>query len=325
MSNYRIKIIDNFLNKIRAEDGLSNNTLLSYRRDLQILQNFLLTKNIQIEKSSKQDLQDYFRSDDTQKYSNASLQRKISCYKNFYQFLENEGLITINPAIEIKAPRSGRKIPKFLPESDVKKILDSLLADQSEFGIKLSCMLEIMYSAGLRVSELVNLPIGAIKYRDNEIDDFLIIKGKGNKERIAPLNETSKYILKKYLVMRKNVGLDYSRWLFVGNFRAKKTNKIHRHNPASINFIDKPLSRQRFNKMLKELAIKVNIDPSRIHPHVFRHSFATHLLNRGADLRVLQELLGHSDISTTEIYTSVMHSKLSEAVLKNHPLAKIKT
>jgi integrase/recombinase XerD len=225
--------------------------------------------------------------------------------------------------MEIKSPKRSKNIPKFLTENEIKILLDLLLKDSSEFGIKLSCMLEILYSAGLRVSELVNLEVASIKFIDNKIDDYLIIKGKGRKERIAPLNNTAKIMLKRYLLLRKQVGLDYSKFLFVGNFRScKSPNKILKHNQAIYNFVDKPLSRQRFNKMLKELAVKANIDPSRIHPHVFRHSFATHFLNRGVDLRVLQELLGHADISTTEIYTSVLQNKINEAIFNHHPLSK---
>jgi len=318
------KYIDIFLNKIRSEDGLAKNTLLSYGKDLQKLEIFLSNNNIKIEFASKQNIQDYLRSEEVQSFTTSSLQRKISCFRNFYNFLVNENFIKNNPIDEIKSPKKFKKIPKFLTENEVKTLLDLLLKDNSEFGIKLSCMLEIMYSAGLRVSELVNLEVSSLKFIDNKIDDYLIIKGKGQKERIAPLNDTAKIMLKRYLILRKQVGLDYSKWLFVGNFRScKSPNKIIKHNPAIYNFSDKPLSRQRFNKMLKELAIKANIDPARVHPHVFRHSFATHFLNRGVDLRVLQELLGHADISTTEIYTSVLQNKINEAIFNHHPLSKI--
>jgi integrase/recombinase XerD len=319
-----LKIITNFLNKIRSEDGLAKNTISSYKIDLEKLAIFLSAKNIELEFAKKENIQDYLRTPELQSYSASSLQRKISCFRNFYNFLENDNLINNNPLDEIKSPKTVKNLPKFLTESEIKTLLDLLLQDTSEFGIKLSCMLEIMYSAGLRVSELVNLPVSAIKFVDNKIADYLIIKGKGNKERIAPLNETAKTMLVRFLLLRKQVGLDYSKWLFVGNFRScKLPKKILKHNPATINFADKPLSRQRFNKMLKELAIKANIDPSRVHPHVFRHSFATHFLNRGVDLRILQELLGHADISTTEIYTSVLQNKINEAIYKHHPLSKI--
>ena len=285
--------INNFLQKIRAEDGLSKNTILSYGKDLEILEIFLKSIEISFENCSKEILKKYFNEDVQQNLKNSSVSRKISCFKHFFNFLEQENIIKKNPVLEIHGPKRHKILPKFLSENEVTKMLDILLQDESEFGIKLSCMLEILYSAGLRVSELVNLPISAVQFKNSQIDDFLIVKGKGNKERIATLNETSKIILAKYLILRKKVGLESSKWLFVGNFRSsKKPNQIKIHAVNFKDFIDKPLSRQRFNKMLKELAIKAKIEPSRVHPHVFRHSFATHLLNNGADLRVLQELLG---------------------------------
>ena len=315
--------INNFLQKIRAEDGLSKNTILSYGKDLEMLEIFLKNIEISFENCSKEILKKYFNEDAKQNLTNSSVSRKISCFKHFFNFLEQENIIKKNPVLEIHGPKRHKILPKFLSENEVTKMLDILLQDESEFGIKLSCMLEILYSAGLRVSELVNLPISAVQFKNSQIDDFLIVKGKGNKERIATLNETSKIILAKYLILRKKVGLDSSKWLFVGNFRSsKKPNQIKIHAVNFKDFIDKPLSRQRFNKMLKELAIKAKIEPSRVHPHVFRHSFATHLLNNGADLRVLQELLGHSDISTTEIYTHISENKLRDAVLNHHPLSK---
>ena len=315
--------INNFLQKIRAEDGLSKNTILSYGKDLEMLEIFLKNIEISFENCSKEILKKYFNEDAQQNLKNSSVSRKISCFKHFFNFLEQENIIKKNPVLEIHGPKRHKILPKFLSENEVTKMLDILLQDESEFGIKLSCMLEILYSAGLRVSELVNLPISAVQFKNSQIDDFLIVKGKGNKERIATLNETSKIILAKYLILRKKVGLDSSKWLFVGNFRSsKKPNQIKIHAVNFKDFIDKPLSRQRFNKMLKELAIKAKIEPSRVHPHVFRHSFATHLLNNGADLRVLQELLGHSDISTTEIYTHISENKLRDAVLNHHPLSK---
>ncbi len=315
--------INNFLQKIRAEDGLSKNTILSYGKDLEMLEIFLKNIEISFENCSKEILKKYFNEDAQQNLKNSSVSRKISCFKHFFNFLEQENIIKKNPVLEIHGPKRHKILPKFLSENEVTKMLDILLQDESEFGIKLSCMLEILYSAGLRVSELVNLPTSAVQFKNSQIDDFLIVKGKGNKERIATLNETSKIILAKYLILRKKVGLESSKWLFVGNFRSsKKPNQIKIHAVNFKDFIDKPLSRQRFNKMLKELAIKAKIEPSRVHPHVFRHSFATHLLNNGADLRVLQELLGHSDISTTEIYTHISENKLRDAVLNHHPLSK---
>jgi len=316
--------IQKFLNKIRAENGLAKNTIMAYGKDLSLLESYFNNIKIDLPYATQIDIQNYLYSSEIQALENTSLMRKISCFRHFYQFLEDENLIANSPMLEIKSPKQIKKIPKFLTEDEVNKMLNILANDKSELGIKLSCMLELLYSAGLRVSELVNLPYSALKFTNHDIEDFIIIMGKGNKERIAPLNNSAKKILHEYLLTRKNAGLDASKWLFPGHHRAyKKIRNQASNNHNVLKYLDKPISRQRFHKMLKELALIANIDPSRVHPHIFRHSFATHLLNRGADLRVLQELLGHSDISTTEIYTSVMENKLHEAVLKKHPLSKL--
>lgn len=317
-------LIIKFLHKIRAEDGLAKNTIISYSKDLELLEIYFKEINIKLIAVTKNDIQEYLYQPHIQSMENSSLMRKISCFKHFFSFLEDENIIETNPLEEIKSPKQIKKIPQFLSEDEVNKMLDILIRDKSEFGIKLCCMLEIMYSAGLRVSELVNMPFSAIKLINNQIDDFIIIKGKGDKERIAPLNNSAKNALQEYIKMRKAIGLEGSKWLFTGNYRAQKKVKENKFYPRKLlNLKDKPITRQRFHFMLKELAIMANIDPSRVHAHTFRHSFATHLLNRGADLRILQELLGHSDISTTEIYTSVMENKLRDAVLNKHPLNKI--
>lgn len=313
----------NFLHKIRVENGLSKNTIYAYKNDLTLFENYCSKNSLNFIECKSCDLQNYLSSNQEFFLKPASIHRKISAFKSFYSFLETENIISQNPAFDLTIPKRERKIPKFLNEDEINRMLDIILQDKSEFGLKLSCMLEVMYSAGLRVSELVSLPISSINFDGDSIAEYIIVKGKGNKERIAPLNETAKIILKKFLIKRKEVGLSFSKWLFVGNFRAsRRVNKISSHNPAIVNFEDKPISRQRFHRMLKELAIKAKIDPTRVHPHIFRHSFATHLLNKGADLRMIQELLGHSDISTTEIYTTVQENKLKQAVLQHHPLAK---
>ena len=188
-------------------------------------------------------------------------------------------------------------------------------------------MLEIIYAAGLRVTELVSLPISAIQESGDEniLKNYLIVKGKGSKERLAPLNKSALKMLLEYLQWRKKMGHEKSKWLFVGTSRASKKslskNSIDKENGEDVAAYSH-ITRQRFHQMLKELAVKAKVDPARVHPHVIRHSFATHLLNNGVDLRLLQELLGHSNISTTEIYTHIMDSKLQELVFKHHPLAK---
>ena len=323
-------LISNFLEKIRAEDGLALNTILSYGKDLELIDKFLISKNISFENATAEDIKDYFYELYKDNLRSASIARKISCLKNFYKFLESENIVKSSPTLLLQTPKKELKLPKFLSEEEVFKLLDFINRDKSEFGIKLSCMLEILYSAGLRVTELVSLPISAIQEIDGvdgkkTLRNYLIVKGKGSKERIAALNKSAIKMLIEYLDFRKKMGQEKSKWLFVGSVRSsKKKNRegdeeqLQDREMASHSHI----TRQRFHQMLKELALKANIDPDRVHPHVIRHSFATHLLNNGVDLRILQELLGHSDISTTEIYTHILDSKLRDLVLNHHPLSK---
>lgn len=319
--------IENFLNKLRVEDGLSLNTSLSYRKDLELFLSFLLPKNIEIETADTDIIKEYLYELNQKKLKPASVARKISCLKSFYNFLRDENFIKFNPAIGLEAPKREHKIPKFLSEEEMLKMLNEINSDKSEFGIKLSCMLEVMYAAGLRVSELVSLPMEAIYDSDEAFKTHLMVKGKGNKERIAPLSKAAVAKLFQYIALRKIFGYGNSKWLFVGKIKASKKEGEADFKKADSNLkqaalSDTHITRQRFHQMLKELAVRVGIDPKKVHPHVIRHSFATHLLNSGVDLRVLQELLGHSDIATTEIYTHILNSKLVDLVFKNHPLSK---
>jgi integrase/recombinase XerD len=317
-------LIANFLDKIYSEDGLSNNTIISYRKDLELLLNFLQEDKITFKNLDEKDLRNYLLKIHQENVKAATHARKISVFKNFFKFLVAEKIIDNNPTLHLHSPKPDIKLPKFLSEKEVFALLDFINRDKSEFGVKLSCMLEILYSAGLRVSELVSIPMSAIGETVDEknnltLKNYLLINGKGNKERIAPLNKSAIRKLIEYLKVRKENGLEKSKWLFVGTVRSsKKQDKIRTNNAVETY---SHITRQRLHQMLKELAIKVKIDPSRVHPHVIRHSFATHLLNSGVDLRILQELLGHSDISTTEIYTHIMENKLHDLVLNHHPLA----
>ncbi|MBL6665322.1 MAG: tyrosine recombinase [Rickettsiales bacterium] len=325
-----MKEIESFLNKIRVEDGLSYNTILSYGRDLKGFEGFLGIAKIGVLDVSKGDLFQYLTYLHNQDLTAASVARKVSALKRFYLFLESEGLVSKNPALDLELPKLGKKLPKSLSSKEIIKMLNYVRKDLSEFGVKLTCMLEILYASGLRVSELVSLKISDIgeveKAGKKNIRNYLIVKGKGGKERIAPLNDSAIKALGKYLELRYNLGLGDSGWLFPGVIRAKKDKDIRvnvgNRKKQVILSANKHLTRQRFNQMLKELAIKVNIDPEKVYPHVIRHSFATHLLNNGVDLRILQELLGHSDISTTEIYTYVEDLKLKDLVFGAHPLGK---
>lgn len=328
-------LIENFLEKIRAEDGLSANTVLSYGKDLELVNKFLIEQDLSFQKATIGDIKDYFYQLYQENLRSASIARKVSCLKNFYKFLENEKIVSSNPAIRLETPKKDVKLPKFLSEEEVFKLLDFISQDESEFGIKLSCMFEILYSAGLRVTELVSLPISAIQEITDEngertLRNHLIVTGKGGKERIAALNKSAIRVLLKYLDFRKKMGQEESKWLFVGSVRSSKVKNRQDSSEEKIKNSKKDaqiskykhITRQRFHQMLKELAQRAGVDVNKIHPHVIRHSFATHLLNSGVDLRILQELLGHSDISTTEIYTHILDSKLKDLVFSHHPLSK---
>ena len=316
------ELLINFIQKIKAEDGLAVNTVISYQKDLELFCKFLEQNNLTIFDVDINIIRQYLLKLDQTNLKSSSLLRKISTLKNFFKFLYQENIIKENPAVEIESPKKTRQLPKYLTQEEMFKMLDEVNKDKTEFGLKLATMLEILYSCGLRVSELVSLPISALSFDNNQIRNYLIVKGKGGKERMVVLNKASIKILEEYLLLRKKIVNNDCYWLFPGNNRSSKIVDSTNLN-KKIKAIKTHLTRQRFHGMLKELAIKVGLDQNRVHPHVIRHSFATHLLNNGIDLRMLQELLGHSDISTTEIYTHILNSKLKEVIEKNHPLASI--
>jgi len=322
-TNNQHNLIKSFSDILIAENGLSKNTISSYQNDLKLFLGFLLTKNYRFENANETVLKSYIEELYRQGIKPSSLNRKISTLKSFFKFLVAENINKKNPTLNIDHAKNNPKLPKYLSEKEVFLMLDGVVKDNSHFGIRLSAMLEILYASGLRVSELVSLPISAIgKNLENgkiTFKNYLIVNGKGNKERIAPLNKTSLKILDKYLKAREDMGHGNSKWLFCGKIRINKDKNLL--SKATKRVVDEHITRQRFNQMLKELAVQVGVDENKVSPHIIRHSFASHLLSQGVDLRVLQELLGHSDISTTQIYTHIMDSKLKDLVFKHHPLA----
>jgi integrase/recombinase XerD len=316
-----MEYLNKFLDMIKAERGLAKNTLISYKNDLE----YFIKNTKNPIKITALDIKNHLRQLYSDGISENSLSRKISSIKQFFNFLQLEEIIKENPALLIEHPKHSKKIPKYLTEKEVDTLLKNAKRNKTPSGIRFYCMLELLYATGLRVSELVSIPISAIqkKYKKDgffNIDNFLIIKGKGNKERLVVINKTAKNILKDYLDLRTSLlGEKHSKWLFtiMVKFPTKK------NYPDKLKYKkDNHISRQVFALILKELALKSNIDEEKVSPHIIRHSFATHLLNNGADLRVLQELLGHSDISTTQIYTHILDSKLKNIVNTLHPLAK---
>lgn len=300
--------IEAFLEMMSAERGAAGNTLASYQRDLDDLRAVLTTRRIKLLDATSDDLRFYLSCLGKKGFAASSQSRKLSAMRQFYKFLYSEGFRRDDPTSILDSPRRVRALPKTMSEDDVTRLLEraALEANKAASGeyspLRMLALLELLYATGMRVSELVSLPA---KVLDQE-GRFLIIRGKGNKERLVPLSRSAVEALARYGQARQTALDDKdSPWLFP--------------SPGRDGF----LSRQVFARDLKSLAARAGLKATAISPHVMRHAFASHLLQNGADLRVVQELLGHSDISTTQIYTHVLDERLRELVQTHHPLAKL--
>jgi integrase/recombinase XerD len=289
---------------LAAERGAAPLTLAAYQNDLSSLAGFLAPGGVALEAPDRERLHAYLASPDTARLSPRTLARRISAMRQFYKFLLLEGVRQDDPTAELDTPRLGRPLPKILSETEISSLIEGAQSWSGNEGIRLGCILELLYATGLRVSELVTLPLAAAR-RDPR---FLVISGKGGKERVVPLSEPGRAALRKYLECREDFLPDsrQSRWLFPSRGRAGH------------------LTRQRTGQLLKELAVKAGLDPDRLSPHVLRHAFASHLLDHGADLRSVQQMLGHADIATTQIYTHVEIGRLRTLMETAHPLARRK-
>jgi integrase/recombinase XerD len=236
--------------------------------------------------------------------SPATASRRRAAVRQFYRFAVQEGWRADDPVRRVEAPRRGRPLPKLLSRDEVSRLIAAAGEKDGAAGLRLACLVELLYASGLRVSELTTLPLAAV-VRDPA---FVMVKGKGGKTRLAPLNTAAREAVKAYLAVRSGFvtpGLKESPWLFPSPRGAEGR-----------------LTPRRLAQLLDEAAADAGIDPARVSPHVLRHAFATHLLEGGADLRVVQTLLGHADIATTQIYTHVVETRLRETVLRAHPLSK---
>ena len=289
---------------LAAERGAAPLTLAAYKNDLLSLAGFLAADRATLEQADRASLHVYLSSPATARLAPRTLARRISAMRQFYKFLLLEGVRQDDPTAELDTPRLGRPLPKILSESEIKAVIDAAQGWPGQEGIRLSCMVELLYATGLRISELVTLPLAAARRHPR----FLVVSGKGGKERVVPLSEPGRAALHRYLECREEFLSDTrpSRWLFPSRARAGH------------------LTRQRAGQLFKELAIKAGLDPDRLSPHVLRHAFASHLLDHGADLRSVQEMLGHADIATTQIYTHVETERLRKLVESAHPLARRK-
>ena len=296
--------ISNFIEMIVIERGLAKNTATSYKNDLDQLNEFCKKKSLNIVKLDEKKLEDYLSKFINQGFEKTSLARKISTYTQFFDFLIEEKLIANNPIKNIKQPKLDSKLPFIISVEDIQNLINNSKQDKSKFGIRLNCMIEIMYASGIRVSELVTMTLASL-YQDK---NFIIISGKGNKERLIPISKDTQDTINNYLKIRKfffNKNKEV-KWLF-----PSKQSKVGH------------ITRQHFSQLLSLLSDKAGLKIKKISPHKLRHAFASHLLANGADLRSLQQMLGHEDISTTQIYTHILDKRLKQIVKDKHPLSKV--
>ena len=293
-------IIERFLDALWMEHGLSQNTLSAYKNDLSNLALWLFQNNSNLQQASQLNLQAFLAYRFEQGSKNRSAARLLSSMRRFYGWLLRERKIQVDPVALIEAPKPEQSLPKTLTEQQIEDLLNAPDLN-TELGIRDKAMLETIYATGLRVSELIGLVFSQVS-----LDPGVVrVMGKGGKERLVPLGEEAIECLQVYVKQAR------------GDLMAQ-------HPPCNALFVTrrgKAMSRQAFWYLLKRYAVLANINEEMLSPHTLRHAFATHLLNHGADLRVVQMLLGHSDISTTQIYTHVANQRLQEIYQKHHPRA----
>src|SRR5262249_16306903 len=303
-------LIELFLDMVAAERGGAKNTLPAYGRDLTDFAAELGRRGRTVADASTEDLRTHLGSLRKRGFAPTSVARRLSAIRQLYRFLYAEGRRDDDPSALIEAPKRGPTLPKVLSLTQVAQLLATARANIAKpeqpklerlRAARLACLLEVLYATGLRVSELVSLPVSAAERTAR----MLTVRGKGDKERLVPLNDAAKTAMRDYLTLMAEAGRhQQTKWLFPSFGEAGH------------------LTRQHFARELKELAAAAGLRPTQVSPHVLRHAFASHLLHNGADLRVVQTLLGHSDISTTQIYTHVLEERLKSLVRDLHPLGQ---
>ncbi|HEY8267076.1 MAG TPA: site-specific tyrosine recombinase XerD [Xanthobacteraceae bacterium] len=307
-------LIELFLDMIATERGASRNTLDAYRRDLEDYAGFLAGRGRDAGAATTEEIRAYLAELSRRGLANTSVARRLSAVRQLHRFLYAEGKRDSDPAAVLEGLRRGRPLPKVLSIAEVTKLIAGAHAavaakDSSSVEIlraaRLACLLEVLYATGLRVSELIALPAGAARADAETIN----VRGKGNKERLVPLGDAARRAMRVYLDLRaksakgKKGAIGEQRWLFPSFGESGH------------------VTRQHVGRELKALAVSIGTDPSMMSPHVLRHAFASHMLQNGADLRVVQQLLGHADVSTTQIYTHVLDERLKSLVRDLHPLS----
>ncbi|MBK0019808.1 site-specific tyrosine recombinase XerD [Brucella pseudogrignonensis] len=300
--------IENFLEMMSAERGAAGNTLESYRRDLEAAADVMQTRGVNLAEAKTEDVRHVLDGMSNEGFAATSQARRLSALRQFFRFLYSEGFRQDDPTGVIDAPKKQKPLPKIMSVENVGRLLDRADLEAREApepaerikSLRLHALLETLYATGLRVSELVTLPVSVAR-TDHR---FLIVRGKGSKERMVPLSQKAREALQNFLSLRDSLpGYDDNPWLFPAFSESGH------------------LARQVFARELKGLAARTGLSSASISPHVLRHAFASHLLQNGADLRTVQQLLGHSDISTTQIYTHVLEERLHKLVSEHHPLA----
>ncbi len=302
-------LIETYLEAASIEDAASDNTLMAYRADLDLYVGFLAGRGLNLLSAQTTDVEAFIAGLAAEGYASATQARRLSAIRQLHKFLYTEGRRTDDPTAQVDRPRTRRPLPKVLSVDEVGRLMDAVSAaaiepldDPAETlrRSRFSAMLETLYASGLRVSELVSLPAGSIR----ENTAAITVRGKGSKDRLVPIGNKARTAVLAYRQLLKASGRH------AGNTFLFPANSETGH-----------VTRQSFARELKDAAARLGISPDKVSPHVLRHAFASHLLQNGADLRVVQELLGHADIGTTEIYTHVLEHRLAALVADHHPLS----
>jgi integrase/recombinase XerD len=300
--------ISSFLEAQAAEHDAARNTLLAYGRDLQDFAGWLARRDSDFARADRAQIESYLIWSEAQGMSQATRARRLSAIRQLYRFAHDEGLRSDNPALPITGPGRMHRLPRTLTQDQVAALLEAATTHgPPQDRLRNRCLMELIYATGLRVSELVEMPVAAVRGNPQ----MVLVRGKGGKERLVPLSPPARGAIAEWLAQRDAAeeaalqqGRAPSRYLFPAAGKAGH------------------LSRQAFHQLVKALALAAGLDPAAVTPHTLRHAFATHLLEGGADLRVIQTLLGHADLATTEIYTHVLDERLRALVMAHHPLAR---